>query len=233
MDRHVYRVLCCLGLCLGMGLAGSEALAGARSHQETTLLVVPARPSVVQLALDLAGLRRAVVLSYRTEARGADPLLHVWKNGAWQYVSPDDFRECRFMSECPRRVVMIGDDQTMPVLLTEEAAWGADVTRLKTLHIADLINGLDPVLHFTASEWKWLARRYDLDLKDVNEPRREFNPYDIPRSKLPLATREFKQTKGDEPPAVLIESPAEEVEQPDAEIGQPAAVPDARDPTLK
>ena len=171
-------------------------------------MIVPARLRMVQLAFDLADMRPVVVLSFRGNAHAADPLLFVWTNGAWQYVSPDDFRERRFVSEWPRQVIMIGETQALPALLEDEAAWGADVTRLKTLALADLINGMDPVFRFTGREWKWLAKRYDLNLTDINAPRREFNPYDIPRSKLPLETKDFKQKKGDAPPAVLIESPA-------------------------
>ena len=233
MVRQGYRVLCCLGLCIGMELAGSAALARPKLNQETTLLIVPARPRMVQLAFDLADLRPTVVLSYRMETRKADPLLFVWKDGGWQYVSSDDFRERRFVTECPRQVIMIGDDQTLPALLEEEAAWGADVTRLKTLAVADLINGMNPVFRFTDREWKWLAKRYDLTLTDINAPRREFNPYDIPRSKLPLATKEFKQKKGDTPPAVLIESPAEATAQPKAKIEKPVGSPKAKEPSLK
>jgi len=117
MIRHVYRVLFCLGLCIGMELVGPAALAEARHTQETTLVIVPARLRMVQLAMDLADMRPVVVLSYRGGVRAADPLLFVWANGAWQYVSPDDFRERRFVTEWPRQVVMIGDDQTLPALL--------------------------------------------------------------------------------------------------------------------
>ena len=134
---------------------------------------------------------------------------------------------------------MIGDDHVLPALLEDEVAWGADVTRLKTLSLAELINGMDPVFHFTDREWKWLARHYNLNLTDINAPRREFNPYDIPRSKLPLATKEFKQQKGDAPSAVLIESPAEvsapaeAAAQLKAEIEKPGGRPKAKEPSLK
>lgn len=231
MDRHLYRVLCCVGLCIGMELAGSSVLAGARHNPDATLLIVPARPRIVQLAFDLAAMRPTVILSYRKEARGVEPLLFVWKDGAWQYISPDDFRERRFVTESPRQVIMIGDEQTLPAMLEDEAAWGAEVTRFKTLNIADLLNGINPLLRFTDREWKWLAARYDLTLTDINEPRRKYNPYDIPRSKLPLKTKAFEQGEGDTPPAVLIESPAK-VSAP-AELSAPATLPKAREPSLK
>lgn len=233
MVRHVYRVLFCLGLCVGMELLGSSAQARSNHTQETTLLIVPARTRMVQLAMDLADMRPLVVMSCRGDARSADPMMFVWANGAWKYVSPDDFRERRFVSEWPRRVIIIGDDHALPALLEDEAAWGADVTRLKTLSLADLINGVDPVFRFTDREWKWLARRYDLNLMDINTPRREFNPYDIPRSKLPLDTKDFKQEKDDTPPAVLIQSGAEPVAKPKAASAKPAAMPKAKEPSLK
>jgi len=229
MVRKIYRVLCCLGLCIGMELAGSAAPVMAGHAQETTLVIVPARPRMVQLAMDMADLRPVVVLSFRGNAHAADPLMFVWTHGAWQYVSPDDFRARRFIAEWPRQVVMIGDDQAIPALLEHETAWGADVTRLKTLLVSNLINGMDPVFHFTDREWKWLAQRYGLNLTDINAPRREFNPYDIPRSKLPLETKDFKQKKDDAPPAMLIE--------PAAEVGAvqpaPATLPKAKEPSLK
>ncbi|MFA5043401.1 MAG: hypothetical protein WC381_07725 [Kiritimatiellia bacterium] len=231
MDRRIYRVLCCLGLCIGLGLVASAGPVRAKHNRATTLMIVPARPRMVQLAMDLAAMRPMVVLSCRGDARAADPLLFVWTNGAWQYVTPDDFRERRFVPEWPRRVVVIGETQALPALLEDEAAWGADVTRLKTMALADLINGMDPVFHFTDREWEWLARRYALNLTDVNTPLREFNPYDIPRSKLPLATKEFKQRKGDTPPAVLIES-SPEIPAP-AELAKPAAKSKTKEPSLK
>lgn len=225
MVRYGYRILCCLGLCVGIELSGSTAPARAKPNREATLLIVPARPRLVQLAADLAYLRPVAIVSCRGDARAADPLLFAWSNGEWQYVSADDFRERRFLAEWPPQVVMIGDDQTLPAHLEEEASWGATVTRLKTLQVADLINSLDAVFKFTDREWKWLAKRYDLKLTDINAPRRQFNPYDIPRSKLQLETTEFKQEEGDTAPAVLIESPAE--------TPLPPAVPKAKEPSLK
>ncbi|MBI2440015.1 MAG: hypothetical protein HYV35_01445 [Lentisphaerae bacterium] len=206
MNYHRYRALLLLGL--GLGLMGWVAPASSSPARETTLLVVPGRLPMVQLAFDLAELRPVAILSYRGAARAADPLLFFWVNGAWQYVSPDDFRERRFIAAWPRRVVMLGDDQTLPALLVDEAAWGAEVTRLKTLQIAELINALDAVFHFKEREWKSLARRYGLTLTDVNAPRRKINTYDIPRSKLPLASTTFKQQQDDVPPAVLVEESA-------------------------
>lgn len=235
MVRKNYLAFFCISVCIAMELAASLAFAKSKQAPETTLLVVPARPRVVQLAFDLLQIRPVIILSYRGEARAADPLLFVWTKGEWQYVSADDFHERRFVSEWPRQVIVIGDDQILPTMLLEEAAWGADVLRLKTLQVADLINASDPVFRFKDREWRWLARRYDLNLVDTNEPRRTYNPYDIPRSKLPLAKKEFKQAEGEMPPAVLIESPeAETAALPEAPEEKPAkARAPVKEPSLK
>lgn len=235
MLRHGYQALFCLCLCVLMELVGASAPARSKHNQDTTLLVVPARQRMVQLAMDMLKIRPVVVLSYRGEARAKDPLLFVWAKGDWQYVSPDDFHERRFVADWPRQVVVIGEDKIVPGMLVEEAAFGSEVTRLKTLQVADLINALDLVFHFKDREWQWLSKQYDLNLFDINEPRRSYNPYDIPRSKAPLATKEFKQGDDDTPPAVLIESPAAETNAlPKAASGKAAktAAP-ANEPSLK
>ncbi len=239
MVFRISRVLWCVGLIVGMQMAASSLQAAARPSPATTLLIVPARPRIIQLAMDLADMRPVVVLSCRGDARAVDPLLFVWTKGTWQYVSPDDFREHRFVAEWPRQAIVIGDDHALPAMLEDDSSWGADVMRLKTMVLADLINGMDPIFHFTGREWKWLARRYGLTLKDINEPRRNFNPYDTPRSKLPLVTKDFKQQKNDVPPAVLVESsvekpaPAEAILPPQAGGVKPVAIPADKDPSLK
>jgi len=82
------------------------------------------------------------------------------------------------------------------------------------MNAADLINGLDPYFKFSSREWKRLADSHGLKLEDVNAPKRAFNPYNIPRSKMPLETHDFKQEKDDTPPAVLIEKSKDKDSKP-------------------
>jgi len=191
---------------VGLGLA-MDAAWGARAalKNETTLLLVPARPRVVQLAFDMAALRPVAVVAWHGTARTAEPVLHVWSGADWQYISLPDFADKTFLAGNISKVIVIGDDRTVPAVLLDNMPWCAEVERLETINVADLINDLDRSLKFREGEWKWLADRYDLTLKDLNAERRSKNPYDIPRSKLPLEKREYKQEKGDLPPAELIE----------------------------
>jgi hypothetical protein len=192
-----------------------------------TILIVPARPGVLQLAFDLENMRDIMIVSFRAQASAvaqramadkspqslsrqakvssSEPLIHVWTGNAWQYVSFDDFCSLRFVGKPPKTAIVVGDNQTVPKALIQGMAWPCKIERLQTMNAADLINGLDHYLKFSSREWKRLADSHGLKLEDVNAPKRDFNPYNVPRSKMPLETHDFKQEKDDTPPAVLIE----------------------------
>ncbi|MFC1454029.1 hypothetical protein ACFLQL_02490 [Verrucomicrobiota bacterium] len=179
----------------------------ADSRGSDTVLIVPARPGVLKLAFDFENMRDITIVSFRGKANSEKPLMYVWIGKNWHYVSFDDFCSSRFISKTPEVAIIIGDDKTVPKALLQGMAWPCKVERLQTLNAADLINGMDKYFQFSKREWKRLAGAYGLQLKDVNTPKREFNPYNIPRSKMPLKTHDFKQDKDDVPPAVLIEKP--------------------------
>ena len=198
--------------------AGKNASAAGRARGADTFLIVPARPGILNLAFDMEYMRDVTVVSFRTPAapaRGkavaqkaaapAETLIHVWSGRDWQYVPLDDFCMASFAGASPKKAILVGDDQTVPKSLLQGMVWPCKVERLTTLDTAVLLNGLDKHFEFSSREWKSLAEKYNLHLEDVNAPKREFNYYTVPRSKLPLETHEFKQEKGEAPPAVLIE----------------------------
>ena len=174
------------------------------SRGADAVLLVPALPRMVQLGQDLAGMRSVTLVSYRGKINDAQPLMHVWTGSEWRYVSFDDFCALRFTAKHPQKVFVIGDDKTAPKALGRGMTWPCKIERLTTLNVADLLNGMDPYFAFSSREWKRLANAYGLEIKDVNAGRRAYNPYNVPRSKMPLPA-EFKQEKDDAPPAILIE----------------------------
>ena len=186
----------------GLGLAADTA---AASERAVTLLVVPARPRVIQLAFDLIKLRAVAVVAWHGDAKTAEPVLHVWAGSDWQYVSLSAFAEQTFLPGQIGEVIVVGDDQLVPAVLLNSMPWCPNVKRISTINIADLLNSLDQSLAFRDREWQWLAGRYELTLTDLNAERRNKNPYATPRSKLPIEKREFKQEKGDLAPAQLVE----------------------------
>jgi hypothetical protein len=193
-------VLGILGICLAMDGASAGVLG-----RDVTLLVIPARPRVVQVALDMVQLRSVTLVTWYGATNTAEPLLHLWAGSDWQYVSLSDFTDKTFMAGNVSKAIVVGDDQIVPRVLLASMPWCSNVERLKTINVADLVNGFDKTFKFREKEWKWLAERYELTLTDLNAERRTRNPYATPRSKLPLEKREFKQEKGDMPPAKIIE----------------------------
>jgi hypothetical protein len=210
---------------VGLGLA-LEAAWAAKKPREVTLLLVPVRPRVVQLAFDMQELRSVAVVAWHGDSKTTEPVLHVWSGTDWQYVSLPDFGAKTFVPGDIGKVIVVGDKELVPDALLSEMPWCSNVERIETIAVADLINNLDRTLKFKESEWKWLADRYGLTLTDLNAGRRNKNPYDTPRSKLPLEKREFKTEKGGLPPAELIENPpAEEINPKTAPPPMPPATP--------
>ena len=189
-------------LCLVLATETSHAW--FLSKHERTLLLVPARPRVIQLAFDMIRLRPIDVVSFRGDASSSEPVLYLRKGSEWQYVSVADFSDNKFLKEPVSRVIIIGNEKTVPSVLLQCVSWCSDVEWIETLNIAELINGFDRTFKFKNREWKWLARRYGLTLIDTNADRRSYNPYKTRRSELPLKTMEFEQDADEIAPAVLI-----------------------------
>lgn len=209
-----------LGLLAALFLVSSSPAPGAVRGSDT-VLVVPALPAVLKLAFDLENMRDITLVSVRAPsaptrgialkkpiaAESAEPLIHVWTGREWQYVPFNDFSSMAFIEKTPKTVIVIGDDQMAPQALLQNMNWPCKIERLPTINPADLLNGLNPYFDFSSREWKRLAEANALQLEDVNAAKRSFNPYNVPRSKMPLEKKEYKQEKGDPPPAVLIEQP--------------------------
>lgn len=175
---------------------GEEAAANLLSLQkDNTMLIVPARPAVLQLAFDLAKMRDITLVSFRAQTDATKPLLHVWTGKEWQYVSLDDFCSLRFIGKTPKTVIVIGDDQTVPKALLQGMNWPGRIARLPTINTAELINGFAPYFKFNAREWQQLANSHGLKLKGAN----------VPPVKQVQETNAFQQKKGDAPPVVPAE----------------------------
>lgn len=185
---------------------------GSYPRGSDLVLIVPARPGILQLAFDLARMRDITFISFRAQSsavvadkspeapprRGqlnADqPLLHVWTGSDWQYISFDDFCSLRFVEHPPRTAIVIGDDQTVPKALLQGMNWPGKIERWPTMNPADVINGINPYFKFNSREWQQLADSYGLKLKGV----------DAPPAKQLQQTNAFRQEKGDNAPAVPV-----------------------------
>lgn len=178
--------------------------------RESTLLVIPARHTIMQLSLDIAGLRPVSLVAYEGNAASIDPLMHIWngKTREWVRTGIEEYASADIFEIRPQRIILIGNDNDLPSLLIEASFWCADVKRIPTLNIMTLVNTLNESLEFTPREWKWLARRYKLKLKDLNAERRRYGRYGKPGEK-----RKVPMPRAVEPeaPLVLILPEPEEV----------------------
>ena len=167
-----------LKVAVAMILASIGAAQAASSGY--TLLVAPARYSVMQVAFDVVARNPAVLVSYQGEGDTAEPLLHAWNGREWINISMQDFREVSFVDQMPARTILLGDDSTLPAVLGEAASWSPEIQRVTTLTTSALVNEFGRIFDWSGPEWRWFAKRYNLEMHDESESQRTSSWYDQP-----------------------------------------------------
>ncbi|MCA1808642.1 MAG: hypothetical protein ABR497_08330 [Kiritimatiellia bacterium] len=182
------------------------------------LLVAPAQPAVLQATFDVMLLRPEITLySYRPVQGDLPPLLYAWEYGDWVELDIESLCERMRLADPETRAVFVAVPPADTGQLPQSLLRGReDLEQLETESVADLLNGLDRWCRFKPREWEWLASRQRLRLIDANSPQREYNPYVIRRSELPLELDVFEPEPGELPPAV-IDLPDGHDESDDAE----------------
>lgn len=173
--RSLLALICCI--CTTWSATAARAA-------KSTAMVVPVRYVVVQVAFDLASLDKGVSLvSYESTGNADEPALHIWDpqvNG-WLEITMSEFRSGAVFGDTPDRVLIVGKDlDQMAVLATAAEGWPATVKQIESLSVDNIVNGADAYLNFTPYEWKWLAKRYQLELEDLNAERRRYGRYGKP-----------------------------------------------------
>ncbi len=166
-----------LALPLAALLMASAALQAAQPAPLHTLLVVPARLRMVQLAFDMQSLRQADVVSWRVDGDAEAPELFYWNGKAWTPITLDQFRTCSYLKVKPQKIIFLGLDT--PSALTESTDLPG-IARFETFDAAQLVNNLDGFYAFSDREWSLLSTRYGFMLRDVNARVREQNRYARP-----------------------------------------------------
>jgi len=222
-------------------------------------VVLPARYAILQLGFDVASLRPLTLISYAAGKTADDPTMHVWGSKAreWAPISIGEYRSAQVPGPMASGIVLVGGDTDLPVAIAEGSRWSDSVKRVQTLNVATILNALNEELKFSPKEWKWLARRYRIKLKDLNRERRrwgkygkpgsrrraptpvmpeeeELNPEDIApdeRAPMPEPAPAPEPEKGFEPAALApAEPPAERAPVAEPEEEAPAAVVEEEEP---
>lgn len=162
---------------IAMSLCGSTF---ASSRHDFNLIVAPARFSVMQVMFDVISQRPSVLVSYQENKNSAEPLLHVWNGASWNQISLHDLRELSFVQKTPKRAILIGDDELLPVSVKDSLSWMPELVIIRQLDNASLLNEFGRITSWNRSEWAWFSTRYNLQLEDETAALRDSSWYDQP-----------------------------------------------------
>jgi hypothetical protein len=193
---------------LSLVLAGTMALAAPRGRP--SLLVIPARHTIVQLGMDLVRMRALELVTYQWTPDGKHMVLHVWDGAGRRWLQTDgDGLAGGEVIMNPAKVVLIAPrgenmDALMPVLDSV-----GPLMEIRTMALASVMNDLNEVLRFSGREWRWLASRYRLKIQDLNAERRRWGKYGPPGGRRPPPPARTTPAQAEEPLSVTpVEPPA-------------------------
>ena len=185
----------------GMLAASTAAWAGG------TVVVAPARISVIQVGMDLAARYGVTLVSYQGEVSTAKPLIHIWNGTGWDFLPLEDFVEGKFLPTKPTQTLVIGDEKLVPEAFAPMSAWAGKVQKLPGLGTPDILNAAGAALKFRSEDWQWFSTRYNMKTEDINASVRQDTIY---KHKVgdPVTLRrrgDAKKPATDTTPAAVIE----------------------------
>ncbi len=208
---------------IGLGLIAVAILcittASAARRNSADVLVVPSRYTIIQFAFDIAALRHLTLVAYDNGENAQEPLLYTWdaNNGAWKRITVDEYAVGAFSAEEPDEMILVGSDELLPAAVIAGASQARNVTRIETLNLMTVANTLHKRLDFSPREWKLLAKRHGLQIKDMNYERRRWGRYGPPgkeRTKPVEAVAESAEEAIAEAEELEPEEEEKEEEQP-------------------
>lgn len=168
---------------------------GSKAPQGLSLLLVPARPALVQLGMDMAAREQVILMTYAPDT-GADQLfLHIWDGVKWLRVPQSTYESGTFVKNKTYRLLVVGEENQLTASLIEKAlVWSPEVLNLGSENITELINQMGRLYEFDRRDWEWISQRYDLQLEDLNQGRMQGSWYDENKaSDLPPSENPWKK----------------------------------------
>lgn len=161
-------------------LVGAIAVSAGAQQSRVDLLIVPARYTTLQIAFDILARRDIVLVSYQAMVDRDRPVLHVWDGVEWIPISYESYARFDFIRTSPKRIVLVGDDETLPRAVIDAAvdSSAGQVVHVASLDVAAVLNALAKAYNFRSTEWEWFASRYQLELSDANQAARGRSWYD-------------------------------------------------------
>lgn len=205
-------------------IATHVSLAGWVRAADLTMLVVPERYNLLQVAFDLVEKRPIILVSYRGDATTTEPGLFAWSGQHWIHVSFDDYRRGEFLRADPTQVVIIGDTATVPASLVEASGWGGRVMNVPYMESDEVLNALGRTFEFSPREWRWFARRYNMEIEDLRADRPTMSWYDHATE---MRRRQMQGMPTRVEPAPERMAPAPEIEAEPERAPEPMPAPQA------
>lgn len=163
-----------LVLALLVVVASALLPASAGLDSPATLIVMPARTRIVQLAFQVAHIKNVGLVAYNNSRTLAAPLVHVWNGREWIQIGMDEYTSGSFMPSKIANVFILGDSAGLPAAMTVDPTWAGTVHKTADLGTASLLNRLNEVLKFSSLQWRWLADQNGLTLHDSSAERRRY-----------------------------------------------------------
>ena len=198
--------------------------------EDPVVVLVPARKQIMNLAFDVAALRPTFLISYQNLGKNVAPFMHIWdaNERVWRETNQDFYHQGLHFAAAPGTVYILGAGDETPNTLSTQPSWAKNLVRLSELNAVSIMNAFSDSLNFSAKEWQWLARRHNLELKDLNEQRRRYGRYGPPKhaaEKEPIIAKPVSDIQIAEPvvttepapvaaPAISIKEQAEDVQKP-------------------
>jgi hypothetical protein len=194
---------------LGLVITASAALSSSAAlDSSATLIVMPARTRVIQLAFQVARVKDVGLVAYNNSPTLKAPLVHVWNGREWIQIGMDEYTAGSFMPSRIGHVFILGDSTELPAAMTVDPAWAATVHKTADLGISSLLNQFNEVLQFSGPQWRWLAGQNGLKLHDGNAERRRFGRWG--RQNVDATIKPGIMPAGEMPP----EPPVRDIKEP-------------------
>lgn len=217
-------------VCVAVSVAATSDCATAGSATPESIIVMPARVRVVQLAFQISRCKEVGLVTYNNNPSLREPLIHVWNGQEWIQISMQDYVQGSFMSGDPKHVFLLGDSTTLPLRMMDDVSWYKNLHRLTTLDITTLINEFGTALKFSSRQWKWLAEQNGLKIQDQNAERRRYGRWGAPGREKDLDPNKLEATKL--PPAAIIVDPPPAKVTPPAVVEKPVPVVEEKKPEV-
>ena len=169
----------------------------AAGAANSTVLVVPSRHTIVQLAFDIQALRGTKLIAYDKNRDTDEIVLHTWDTGqqAWSRMTLDEYAMGAFSQGVPDEIILVGSDTDLPAVVMSGASIAKKVTRIDTLNLVTVVNTLHKSMKFKPREWKIIAERHGLEVEDKNYERRRWGRYGPPNKDKTTEDQETEEAK--------------------------------------